>query len=151
MNFPVYTSECRAGDRVMMGPARYFGLEQMTQPMPLPDLSVLYAMATGNPDMTMYCPTNAVRWWTPPTGIAALVTDASRKGFTAELYHFGDDAREMEAELPLLRPGSYSVTLKVRESGKAIFSRSWDADGKAHLPFELPGRTLCLLEISPKK
>lgn len=150
VNFPVYTSECRAGDRVMMGPARYFGLDQMTQPMPLPDLSVLYAMATGNPDMTMYCPTNAVRWWTPPTGIATLVTDASRTGFAAELFHFGEEPRAMEAEFPLLRPGSYLVTLKDSKGGAPIFSRTWVADGKARLPFELPARQLCFLEISPK-
>lgn len=150
VNFPVYTSECRAGDRVIVGPSRYFSLGEQPHPMPLPLVSALYAAATGNPDMTMYCPTNAVRWWTPPTDIAALVTGADRVSFAAELYHFGDKPREMEAELLLLRAGSYSVALHTLnpDGEKELFSKTLVVDkDHARVKFQLPPRQLCSLKV----
>ena len=43
--------------------------------------------------------------------IAALVTDSGRRSFAAELFHFGKAPRPLEAELFLLSPGEYELTL----------------------------------------
>jgi hypothetical protein len=68
----------------------------------------------------------AVRWRTPPTEMAALVTESSTTRFAAELFHFGEQPRPLTAELRLLKPGKYRVqldghtqTLEVKERGFA--------------------------------
>ena len=82
--------------------------------IPSPEPSLLYSTATGDPGEAQYFPLNAVRWMTPPRDIAALVTDSGKDRFSAELFHFGGEKREMAAELYLLEPGKYR-TLSQRE------------------------------------
>ena len=73
---------------------------------------ILYSSVTGDPAGPGYFPMSAVRWLTSPRNIAALVTYAEPERFEAELFHFGDQARPMSAELYLLAAGEYSVTVK---------------------------------------
>ena len=122
VNFPAYTQEVRYTDRVMRFPVLYQPgwmsekgapttiVEAGVMAMGLNRLSLLYNTATGDPGDPLYFPLNAVRWRTPPRDIAALVTDSGPDRFAARLYHFGKSERAMNAELLLLKPGSYRVS-----------------------------------------
>jgi hypothetical protein len=94
-----------------------------------------------------------VRWCTPPREIAALVTDSSRESFAAELFHFGLQPRKLDAELFLLGPGEYEISLKpVATTGaQMLLSRSLRVDGpRTRISFELPARRLCSLKVLPR-
>jgi hypothetical protein len=96
-------------------------------------------------------PLNAVRWRTPPRAIAALVTDSSRTSFAAELYHFGAQPRNLEAEFFLLSPGDYELRLTATGTGKAtpLQQRVIHVEGpRIRVSLELPARRLCLVKLS---
>ena len=123
VNFPAYTQEVRFTDRVMRFPVLYqpgWMLEQGApttiveagvMAMGLNRLTLLYNSATGDPGDPLYFPLNGVRWRTPPRDLAALVTESKPERFAARLFHFGAGERKLEAELLLLKPGSYELTV----------------------------------------
>ncbi|MCB1208047.1 MAG: hypothetical protein KDK97_01910 [Verrucomicrobiales bacterium] len=119
VNFPGFTSEVRSTDRVMRfvqflsQDYAFDAYKGVTQPKH----ELLYRMVTGDKNAPRF-PQIAVRWLTPPKGIAALVTEASTTKFAAELFHFGGAPREMRAELRQLKPGDYTASLIV--GGKPV-------------------------------
>ncbi len=119
VNFPGFTSEVRSTDRVMRfvqflsQDYAFDAYKGVTQPKH----ELLYRMVTGDKNAPRF-PQMAVRWLTPPKGIAALVTEASTTKFAAELFHFGKEPREMSAELRQLNPGDYTASLVV--DGKPV-------------------------------
>ncbi len=144
VNWAARTTECRYTDR--LGALGAWSIHRM----PRPNTRILYATATGDPDIGLsYFPMNAVRWLTEPREIAALVTDASPQALEAMLYHFGDEARPMQAELFLLQPGRY--TLRLRTAGDAaqtLDEQAVTVEGQVTpVSFELPPRQLCVLEV----
>lgn len=146
INFEGYTSEVRYTDRVLRFPAMYGGegprLAEPAAPIGTPDPSLLYSTATGDPGSALYFPANAVRWKTPPRRIAALVTQATRDAFAAELFHFGDAPRAMAAEFFMLRPGRYTLAL-------GDVTRTFSVDGaSAVVAFSVPPKTLVTLTVS---
>jgi len=152
-NFPGYTSEVRFTDRVLRFPAVFqkngmyaegvAGVEQ-------PDTGLLYACVTGDPGSAGYFPLGAVRWLTPPREIAALVVESGRSRFEAELFHFGEQPRLMEAELYLLDPGEYTFSVAPKSAAGPAKSASFTVGGpRTRIGFELPARTLCLLHVEP--
>lgn len=150
-NMELYTTLCRAGDRVFATPSRYFGFSKNLDPLPSPDMELLYAMATGDPDISMYASNAAVRWLTSPREIATLVTAADRHHFTAELYHFGNEPRDMGVELYTLADGPYQWQLVAADSnGKdrvlmdGTFNRNVPV---SQLDITLPSRKLCRLHV----
>jgi len=152
VNWPAYTSEVRYTDRIFaMSRAR---LHPSVRPMPRTNSALMYATVTGDPDDGLsYFPMGAVRWLTPPREIAALVTETGKTRFAAKLYHFGDMPRPVEAELFLLTPGEYTLTLKTVANEAAesaeLLLRSIQVDGPtARVAFQLPPRKLCSLCIS---
>lgn len=150
INKAAYTSEVRWTDRVLNFNERWGRLgNQWDWASPLP--SVLYSSATGDPGDALHFPMNAVRWLTNSRKIAALVTESATDRFAAELYHFGDEPRPMEAELYLLKPGTYRVELL--SDGKMILPESTlSVNGpRAKIALELPSRRLCTLRISAAK
>jgi len=149
-NFPGYTSEVRWTDRLFTFP-RLFGRDCMYEEA-LPqfwraDTDLLYASATGDPGGVGYFPLNAVRWLTPPRDIAALVTESGTDRFAAELFHFGDRPREMEAELYLLTPGEYRLALCAEGGGPTVRETVTDHAGPTRIRLRLPPRTLVRLHI----
>jgi len=119
VNFPGFTSEVRSTDRCMRFVQflvqdyafdAYKGVMQ-------PKHELLYRMVTGDKNAPRF-PQMAVRWLTPPKDIAALVTEAGTTKFAAELFHFGKEPRELQAELRQLKPGSYQASLMV--DGKPV-------------------------------
>ena len=82
-----------------------------------PKHELLYRMVTGDKNAPRF-PQMAVRWLTPPTNIAALVTEAGTTKFAAELFHFGKEPRDMTAELRQLKPGAYKASLLIH--GKPV-------------------------------
>lgn len=154
VNFPGCTSEVRWTDRVFAF-ARLFG-EDMLFPKAnpacnrRPDLELLYGTATGDRGRFLVFPMNAVRWLTPPRDIAALVTDCGRDRFAADLFHFGESPRPLAAELYLLRPGPYTLTLADPDGNPLAAARRFQVDGpRTRIDLELPPRRLCVVKASP--
>lgn len=157
VNFPAYTSEVRWTDRVLRFPALF--AENMMYPdrpvtnIHMPDTALLYATATGDPGDAGYFPLNAVRWLTPPRDLAALVTESGTNGFAAELFHFGQDSRVMSAELYLLAPGEYTMTLIEATTGRdaPVGPRPVTVKGpRTRVAFELPSRRWVVLKVARK-
>ena len=140
VNFAGYTSEVRYTDRVLKFPTLF--------QMPSPNTGLLYSLATGDPGSIRYFPLYAVRWLTPPRDIAALVTAASKQHFAAELYHFGTEDRPFQAELHLLAPGQYTVSLMTPDGGPVSPPLPLAVTGpRPRIRLVLPPRTLCILKI----
>jgi hypothetical protein len=150
-NWEGYTSEMRWTDRVMNFTTNF--LRYLPEPAPAsPYPEILYATATGDPGNPLVFPLNAVRWKTEPREIAALVTDSGRDRFAAELFHFGAAPRAMGAELYLLKPGAFALTIEEKASGRKVAEQALAVDGpRTAVRFQLPARTLCLLRIEPAK
>jgi len=147
INCPGYASEVRYTDRVVRFPAIYRVLENGPS-FPVPNLRVLYNSVTGDYGDVGYFPVNAVRWLTPPRDIAALVTDNGRDRFTAELFHFGRERRHMKAELYLLDPGKFSVTVLSKDDMKQLSIELIEVTGqRTVIDFELPPGRLCLVRV----
>ncbi len=149
MNWPGYTSEVRWTDRVLAFTGNY--LNDYARPaLPRVNPALLYASATGDLGRIDYLPLNAVRWLTPPKGIAALVTSSGDDHFHAELYHFGDQPREMAAEFYMLGRGTYTVTLHAAD--RSVQRKEISVTGpRTKLPLRLPARKLCRLEVQAKE
>jgi hypothetical protein len=142
-----FTSEVRFTDRVFRFPQVYLA-RIAADPPPVPDPGLLYSTLTGDPGDPLYCPMNAVRWLTEPSAFAALVTESGTSTFTAQLYHFGSAPRTMGAELFLLKPGRYRVTLKAAGAAALLIDRELVVSGlRTNLRFDLPPRTLYSLHI----
>ncbi len=136
VNFPGYTSEVRFTDRVFTFPRLFDSDMLFAEAIPScnqrPDTRLLYSMASGDCGNIQFFPLNAVRWLAPPRDIAALVTNAGRNRLTAELLHFGEHARPMQAEFYLLTPGQYRFTLvtatgKVQQGTQSLPSKALDS------------------------
>jgi hypothetical protein len=153
VNFPGRTSEVRWTDRVFAF-ARLFG-EDMLFPQAVPacnsrpDLNLLYATATGDRGNFLVFPLNRVRWLTEPRNIAALVTRQGPDQFCAELFHFGESPRRIEAELYLLKPGLYDVRV-LDESGTQLGDATLlQVDGpRSRIELQLPPQQLCRLQVA---
>jgi hypothetical protein len=153
VNFEGYTSEVRYTDRVLRFPS-LFGenpiVSETKATIHKPDTLLLYSTVTGDPGDAGYFPLNAVRWLTPARDIAALVTDSTTEHFAAELFHFGRSKRSMSAELYLLRPGNYTLSIAGKDSRKQapIATYKFTSKGlRGRVSFELPARQLCVLEV----
>ncbi len=126
INKESFTTEMRYTDRVLTFTERWFNY-QTGAPQPSPRLGTLYCSLTGDPGSPLIFPMNAVRWRTSPRDFAALVTESSAKGLSAELYHFGSDPRSLSVEFFLLKKGQYQWSLApVKETGEA---RALTVDG----------------------
>jgi len=152
INLPGYTSEVRFTDRVFTFPrlfkADMLFAEAVSACNRQPDTRLLYATATGDRGNFEFFPLNAVRWLTPPRDIAALVTHSGRNRLTAELFHFGEQPRPMQAEFYLLAPGPYRLTL-ADAAGTAI-ARPQDftvVGPRTRISLELPPKMLCTLKV----
>jgi len=153
INFAGYTSEVRYTDRVLRFPTLF--AENGILPRPIstihrPDTPLLYSTVTGDPGSAGYLPLNAVRWLTPPRDIAVLVTESGKTNFTAEMFHFGTEKRSMSAELYLLDPGKYILTIapKDTQDRKLLQRHKLTVKGlRTRVCFELPPRKLCVLRL----
>lgn len=148
-NREAFTSEMRWTDRVI-GFTSYY-LECLDRPAPpSPSPAVLYASATGDPGTPLLFPMNAARWLTPPREIAALVTDTGPTAFAADLFHFGKSPRDMAAEIYLLRPGEYALTLAPKDGGPPCSRQTVRVSGpRTRVAFELPPGELVSLSLRP--
>jgi hypothetical protein len=148
-NWEGYTSEMRWTDRVVSFTSNF--LRHLPEPAPpAPQPQILYATATGDPGTPLVFPLNAVRWRTPPRDIAALVTGSSATTFAAELYHFGPAPRRLAAELLLLQPGDYELTITPADAAVATAAvrRTFRVTGpRTEVPLEIPGRQLTVVRI----
>lgn len=154
INFPGRTSEVRWTDRVFAF-SRLFGRDMLfPEAAPAcssrPEVNLLYATATGDRGNFPVFPLNAVRWLTEPREIAALETERGADRFSAELFHFGSQARTMGAELYLLKPGSYRYTL-IDDTGTEIApAGEFLMRGlRVRIEFVVPPRKPCSLKVSP--
>lgn len=142
-----YTTEVRWTDRVFAFHnkyARYY----TDQPLPRPDLGMLYSSVTGDFGNPLFFPMNAVRWKTGSRDIAVMVTDHDTHRLKAELYHFGNSERKMGAELYLLQKGMYRWTLVSGE--KVVSEGKFDVmDARTHVDFTLPSQRLCTFRVQP--
>ena len=144
-NFPAYTDQVRYTDRVAAWGTHYRTLQDPNHPILNPQL--LYASATGDLDWAGYFPVNAVRWLTLPREIAALVREADPSRFSADLYHFGIAPREIEAELYLLAPGAYALTL-TGPDGRELARQALRVDGPTtRVQLSIPPRTLVRVSV----
>ncbi|MCL4692863.1 MAG: hypothetical protein KJ060_10185 [Candidatus Hydrogenedentes bacterium] len=154
INFPGFTSEVRYTDRVMRFPS-IFGVNGMFPDgkpgINTPDILLLYATVSGDPDHPQVFPFNAVRWLTPAREIAALVADAKPDRFEAMLYHFGDEPRGMAAQFYLLKPGAYSLRITSGDERIEFESRFNVTGSGSTASFTLPAGTTCTMVIEPEK
>ncbi len=156
VNFPGYTSEVRYTDRVLRFPT-LFGpsgiVDRTAGGVGSPNPALLYSSVTGDPGTPDYFPLNAVRWLTPPREIAALVTRCDTEGLGAQLFHFGEEPRPMKAEFYMLAPGVYEFTLRLKAGGaqRIVERRTFSVTGRrTRVPFALPARGLCVLDVHRK-
>ena len=152
VNFEGFTSEVRFTDRVFAFPRMFredmMFAERKPQNCQSPSPPLVYAAATGDRGDFGIFPLNAVRWLTPPRNIAALVTRSGRDGLAAELFHFGPEPRPMAAEFYLLKSGRYTMELRLAEGNELVTSTNFTVTGpRATIPFKLPPRKLCKLQI----
>lgn len=151
-NWEGYTSEMRWTDRVISFTRNYLNHLPETAP-PIPSPEILYSTATGDPGNPLVFPLNAVRWRTPPREIAALVTESSRESFSAELFHFGTQPRELEADFFLLGPGEYEVTVTPPNQANSppLLRQTVKVGGPhAQVSLKLPPRRLCVVKVSAR-
>ncbi len=149
VNFPGFTSEVRSTDRCMRFVqflAQDYAFDEYRGVMQ-PKHELLYRMVTGDKNAPRF-PQMAVRWLTPPTDIAALVTEAGTTRFSAELFHFGETSRSITAEFHALAPGSYRVELLSHGKSTALPPLPMVRGESGRATFELPPRKLCLLKIA---
>jgi hypothetical protein len=93
---------------------------------------------------------NAVRWRTPPRDLAALVTESSRTSFAAELFHFGAQPRDLDAELFLLSPGEYELTLTAAGAADSppLLRQVFRVESpRVRVLLQLPARRLCVVKV----
>jgi hypothetical protein len=148
INFPGYTSEVRYTDRVLRFPTLFSAgfAESKGEPISVPNPSLLYSSATGDPGGAGYFPLNAVRWLTSPRKIAAIVVDSGTDAFAAELFNFQVLPRKIKAELYLLSDGKYTlkVSQKTETGFQTIQKDQFTVTGpRTRIAFELPSRKLC--------
>ncbi|MBO84826.1 MAG: hypothetical protein CL927_05665 [Deltaproteobacteria bacterium] len=137
-----FTSEVRFTDRIFQFHNKYANQFQDAQ-TPTLDAKLLYNMVTGDVGDHAIAPLNAVRWHTEATDIAILVTGQSTDHLSAKLFHFGEQPREMGAELLRLTDGTRDWSLTCDEERVIEGSVS----GSAELSFTLPPQVLCTLTI----
>ncbi len=154
VDWPGYTYEVRWTDRVLRFPALFAEAALYPEPLPgrfQPETDLLLATLTGEPGSGLYFPMNAVRWLTPPREMAAVVTDSGPDRFEAELFHFGTTERPMEAELYLLKPGAYTLSLTRASDGAVLYTEPFTMEGaRTRVPLMLPSQTLCRLSVQPR-
>jgi hypothetical protein len=137
-----FTSEVRFTDRIFQFHNKYANRYQEVQ-TPNLDAKILYNMVTGDVGDHAIAPLNAVRWLTEPTDIAILVTGQSTDHLSAKLFHFGEEPRDMGAELLRMTAGTRDWALVCddeRVSGDVV------SEGET-LSFSLPPQRLCMLTI----
>lgn len=154
INFPGYTSEVRYTDRVLRFPQIFQQNGMYSNPsvdIPIPQYDILYSMMTGDPGDGMVFPTNAVRWLTSPREIAALVTQSGKHQFEAEVFHFGEEARNLDAEFYLLVPGDYQLEVSTggEAYGKTLFFSV--VSPRTRISLSLPPRLLCKVRVTGRK
>ena len=152
-NWEGYTAEMRWTDRVISFTRNYLNyLPERAPSAPSPE--ILYSTATGDPGNPLVFPLNAVRWLTPPRELAALVTESGHRTFTAELFHFGPQPRNLSAELYLLQPGEYRLSVKPADraaTGQPSEQRLTVKDPRTRVTITLPSRQLCVLNITAER
>jgi hypothetical protein len=150
VNFPGFTSEVRSTDRCMRFVqflAKDYGFDEYRGVMQ-PKHELLYRMVTGDKNAPRF-PQMAVRWLTPATDMAALVTEASTSRFRSELFHFSAQPRILSAELHLLKPGRYRAELLVDGRSHPLSPVTVESGTLTRLPLELPPQKLCILQLTP--
>ena len=153
-NFPGYTQEVRFTDRVLRFPHLFTtrGLfDDLEEPIFIPDTKTLLSSVTGEPGDGLYFPMHAVRWFTKPQDIAALVHQSSPDAFKAELYHFGEQERSSDAELYLLNHGEYEGKLIYVETGTILMNIKFQVTQTAtRIKINLPPQILCEFSVERK-
>ncbi len=152
-NFEGYTSEVRCTDRVTGFP-RILPEDSLLHGKE-PNTGLLYSIATGDFGNAHYFPLNAVKWLTDTRDIAVFVTDSSKNGLTAKLYHFGDNVRTMGARFNLLSKGRYVCSLFEQEDNSSdllkINTMEFDVEHlSADIDFRLPPQKVCIIKVEPK-
>jgi hypothetical protein len=149
-NWEGYTAEMRWTDRVISFTQNYLNYLPERAPAE-PSPGILYSTATGDPGNSLILPLNAVRWLTPPRELAALVTESGPRAFTAELFHFGAQPRSLRAELYLLQPGEYRLTVKAADpavTGQTSEQRLTVKAPRTRVTITLPSQQLCVMKIT---
>lgn len=153
LNFEGYTSEVRYTDRVVRFPKLFrddVNLPGKKTDIPKPNLDILYTTSTGDPGDFGYFPLNRVRWLTPPRNISAIVSDAHNDYLSAQLFHFGEEPRPMQAELYGLEKGRYSMYLidaGQNEQQKLVERNVTVTSLRTRISFTLPPQSPCFLGI----
>lgn len=144
-----YTEEVRWTDRVFGFHSRYADYYREEESI-RPDLDALYSTITGDFGGALYFPLNAVRWKTPPSDLAALVVDHDSTSLRAQLFHFGDESRDLGAEFYLLDPGDYELIVEADGAGEreAVVTFPFRVtETHRTVRFRLPSRALCEVTV----
>jgi hypothetical protein len=150
VNFPGFTSEVRSTDRVMrfiQFRAEDYQFDDYKGVMQ-PKHELLYRMISGDTNAPRF-PQIAVRWLTPAEDMAVFVTKANVSSLVAEVYHFGEKTRSLDAELRMLKPGTYQATLAVDGVNQKLAAFEVKTGAFSRVPIQLPSRKLATLHIEP--
>ena len=90
-----------------------------------------------------------MRWLTTSRDIAVLLAESGMDYLKAQLYHFGDEARLMSAELFMLEEGDYDLTLFESNASHPPFDMQKIklSQKNNRISFQLPAKICCTLSI----
>ena len=144
-NERAFKQEVRWTDRVFRFHSAYYN-DWSTKPIPSYQSGFLFQCLTGNVGNALYFPINAVKWLTQPVDIAVLVTEADTEKFTAELFHFGNDNRNMAALFYLLNPGTYQFSTETATT--TLENKRWVlATSSRQINFSIPSRQKVIIRL----
>lgn len=140
-DWPALTSEVLFTDRAFKA---HSGFLRDRSGAPVPRTGLLYEAVTGDVGAPAVAASPAVRWRTPPTDFAALVTARGPRELAAEVVSFSA-GRDLAVELRALDDGDHAWSLDcggARTGGVVAV-----AGADRSLALSLPADTLCLLEV----
>ncbi|HBE41129.1 MAG TPA: hypothetical protein DDW27_07985 [Bacteroidales bacterium] len=135
-----YTTEVRWTDRLFAS-VRYFNFI-LDQPLPGFDAGFLFSCLTGSVGNYQILPVFGVKWITSPKEIAILTTINSTSRFQAQLFHFGNQPRQLRVRFLNLKDGNYKWILSGREKGIVEINQK-----NREIEFSLPSQKLCKLTV----
>ncbi len=136
-----FTEEVRWTDRLFSFTDKYFN-DILDTPLPSFNINLLFSSLTGNIGNFKFLPIFGVQWLTNPEKIAVLTKTNEQQKFEAQLFHFGEQTRDMGARFFNLENGKYNVLL----NNKRISTIELNMNSR-EIYFNIPAQQMVSLQM----